>query len=253
MSLHVVVFAKVVPDYEVPASDFELTEGRAHKRYTRMIGLYDENAIELGVQLKEKYSAQLTIVSYGLEDDIPVLRKALAMGGDKLVLVTGASDDPNVITENLKMALNQIDEVDLVLAGRQSADLDRGVVPGMMAEKLGFIYIPQVSNLTSENGGWHVSQITETSIRELRFGGKGILSITSVPENVPRIPAVRQIFAAKKKGVEKYPEIAADPIEAKEISVEIPVMETVCEFLPMDDTKETARLLLSKLREERLI
>lgn len=254
MSLHIVVFAKVVPDYEVPASDFELTEGRAHKRYTRMIGLYDENAIELGVQLKEKYSAQLTIISYGIEDDISVLRKALAMGGDKLVLVTGASDDPNVIAENLKMALNQIDEVDLILAGRQSADLDRGVVPGMMAEKLGFIYIPQVSNLTRENGGWHVTQITETSIRELRFGGKGVLSITSVPENVPRIPAVRQIFAAKKKGVDKYPEIEAESIGAKEISVEIPVMESECEFLSVeDDPKDTARMLISKLREERVI
>ena len=82
--MHIAVLAKVVPDYEVPAGDFELAGNRAHSRYTRMIGLYDENAIETGIQMKEKYGAELSVISYGSGDDVPILRKAIAMGADDL-------------------------------------------------------------------------------------------------------------------------------------------------------------------------
>ena len=251
--MHIAVLAKVVPDYEVPAVDFELLNNRAHDRYTRMMGLYDENAIEVGVQLKEKYSESLTIISYGDEKDVQFLRKAVAMGGEKLILVIGKSDDAAVIAANLKMAIESLNDVDLILAGQQSADMDRGVVHSILAEMLGYIFIPQVSRIEKDNGGWKVTQITETGSCELRFSGKGVLSITSVPENVPRIPAVRNIFAAKKKPVEKIPEIESPEMKIDEISVEIPKMESVCEFLPTDDLDETARTLLARLREERYL
>ncbi|WP_207680072.1 electron transfer flavoprotein beta subunit/FixA family protein [Desulfonema magnum] len=251
--MHIAVLAKVVPDYEVPAGDFELSDNRAHSRYTRMMGLYDENAIETGVQLKEKYSASLTIISYGAEDDIPVLRKAIAMGAEKLVLVTGQSDDASVIAANLKMAIDNLGDVDLILAGQQSADMDRGVVHGTLAEMLGLTFIPQVSKIESENGGWKISQLTETGSRDLQFNGKGVFSITSIPENVPRIPAVRAIFAAKKKPVEKVAEVESNAMGIEEVSVEIPTMDSVCEFLPVEDVGETVKTLLTKLREERYL
>ena len=251
--MHIAVLAKVVPDYEVPSADFELVDNRAHPRYTRMIGLYDENAIEVGVQLKEKYSASLTIISYGQKNDIQFLRKAIAMGGDKLVLVEGRSDDPFIIAANLKNAIEQLGEVDLVLGGRQSADMDRGVVPGVLAGMLDFPFIPQASNVENEDGAWKVTQITETGRREMQLSGNCVLSITSIPENVPRIPAVRAIFAAKKKPVDKVPEIQTDTMGISEISVEIPKMESVCEFVPADDMSEAAKVLLKKLKEERYL
>ena len=251
--MHIAVLAKVVPDYEVPSADFELVENRAHPRYTRMIGLYDENAIEVGVQLKEKYSASLTIISYGQKNDIQFLRKAIAMGGDKLVHVEGHSDDPFIIAANLKNAIEHLGEVDLVLGGRQSADMDRGVVPGVLAGMLDFPFIPQASNVENEDGAWKVTQITETGRREMQLSGNCVLSITSIPENVPRIPAVRAIFAAKKKPVDKVPEIQTDIMRLSELSVEIPKMESVCEFVPADDMSEAAKVLLKKLKEERYL
>lgn len=251
--MHIAVLAKVVPDYEVPAGDFELVDGRAHSRYMRMIGLYDENAIETGVQLKEKYNASLSIISYGKSEDIPVLRKAVAMGGDTLSLVMGESDDPYVIAANLKMALENLDDVDLVLAGQQSADMDRGIVHSILAEMMGYTFLPKIAHIESNGGTWKVRQIPENGTRELHFSGKGVLSITSIPENVPRIPAVRAIFAAKKKPVEKMDGIDATPMNAAELSVAIPKMETVCEFLPIEDMGDTARTLLTKLREGRYL
>ena len=84
----------------------------------------------------------------------------------------------------------------------------------------------------------------ENGSRQMKFSGKGVLSITSIPENVPRIPVVRAIFAAKKKPVEKIEGIAGSPMGVSEISVEIPKMESVCEFLPLDDMNETSKILL---------
>lgn len=251
--MHIAVLAKVVPDYEVPAGDFELTGGRAHSRYKRMIGLYDENAIESAVQLKEAYGARLSIISYGSTDDIAILRKAIAMGGDSLNMVLGDADDPFVIAANLKMAIEKLGDVDLVLAGQQSADMDRGVVHSILAGMLDYPFLSQISKIKSEADRWTVSQIHENGIRELGFTGRGVLSVTSIPENVPRIPVVRAIFAAKKKPVEKIDGIPGTPMNVTQLSVEIPKMESVCEFLPLDDMQETSKILLSKLREARYL
>ncbi len=251
--MHIAVLAKVVPDYEVPASDFELTDGRAHSRYKRMIGLYDENAIETGVQLKDAHKAKLSIISYGSTDDIAILRKAIAMGGDSLHLVLGDADDPFVIAANLKMAIETLGDVDLVLAGQQSADMDRGVVHGILAGMMGTPFLSQISRINADGDRWTVTQIHENGTRELEFTGKGVLSITSIPENVPRIPVVRAIFAAKKKPVEKIEGIQSEPMSVVQEAVEIPKVESVCEFLPLDDIEETSKILLSKLREERYL
>jgi len=251
--MHIVALAKVVPDYEVPSGDFELANNRAHARYKRMIGLYDENALETGVQLKEKYSGTLTVISYGTEDDVPVLRKALAMGADKLLLVTGKSDDAFVSAANLKMAVQKLEHVDLILAGQQSADMDRGLVHGMVAQMLGHPFIPQVSSIEHDSGQWKVDQITETGVRKLAFTGTALLSITSVPGNIPRIPAVRDIFAAKKKPVDKLAPEGCGQMDLTELSVEIPKLTSICEFLPVDDFSSMAKTLLRKLKEERYI
>jgi electron transfer flavoprotein beta subunit len=251
--MHIIVLAKVVPDYEVPSADFELVGNRAHPRYTRMVGMYDENAVELGVQLKEKYDAELTIVSYGQNDDVQFLRKTLAMGGDKLVIVEGNSDDPFVIATNLKEAIATLGEIDLILAGRQSSDMDRGVVPGLVAGMLDYPYIPMACTVESMADGWKVSQLTETGKRLMKLSGKAVLSITSIPENVPRIPAVKAIFGAKKKPVDKLPEIGAKKMAIAEVSVKIPKMESVCELIPAEDMEEAARVLLRRLKEERYL
>jgi electron transfer flavoprotein beta subunit len=251
--MHIAVLAKVVPDYEVPSVDFELSSNRAHERFSRMLGLYDENAIETAIQLKEATSASLTLISYGQESDVQFLRKAAAMGADQLILVKGNSDDAAVIAQNLMLAVQHLGDVDLILAGQQSADMDRGVVPGILAQKLSAAFNPQVGYVAHKDGQWAVTQITATGKRDLEFKGLGVLSITSIPENVPRIPAVRAIFAAKKKPVIKLEATDQGKMALTELEVTIPRMESVCEFIPVEDLGQAVKTLLSRLTEERYI
>lgn len=251
--MHIAVLAKVVPDYEVPSTDFELSDSRAHEKFSRMMGLYDENAIETGIQLKDKTSGTLTIISYGSDKDVQFLRKGVAMGADQLILVKGASDDAAVIAANLKAAVDHLENVDLVLAGQQSADMDRGLVPGILAQMMDAPFIPQVGYIEHGDTNVRVSQITATGKRELEFQGTGVLSITSIPENVPRIPAVRAIFAAKKKKVVTLDGTDATPAALEEISVDIPKIDSVCEFIDAEDPNEAVKNLLTRLTEERYI
>ena len=251
--MHSVVLAKVVPDYLVPSMDFELKDNRAHERFSRMLGLYDENAVETAIQLKEKISASLSLISFGSENDVQFLRKAAAMGVDQLILVKGQSDDAAVIARNLMAAVRTLGPVDLILAGQQSADMDRGVVPGILAQMLEIPFIPQIGYIASKGGEWAVTQITATGRRELEFKGPGVLSITSIPENVPRIPVVRAIFAAKKKPVTKLESVDQGKMAMKELGVEIPKVKSVCEFIDVEDMNEAAKKLLTRLTEERYI
>jgi electron transfer flavoprotein beta subunit len=131
--------------------------------------------------------------------------------------------------------------------------MDRGIVHSILAGMLGYSFLPQVAGIESDGDGWQVRQMHENGSRQMKFSGKGVLSITSIPENVPRIPVVRAIFAAKKKPVEKIEGITGSPMGVSEVSVEIPKMESICEFLPLDDMSATSKILLSRLREERYL
>ncbi len=251
--MHIAVLAKVVPDYLVPSMDFELSNNRAHERFSRMLGLYDENAIETGIQIKEKNSGSLSLISYGSEKDIQFLRKGAAMGADQLILVKGTSDDAAVIAGNLMAAIQSLGNVDLVLAGQQSADMDRGVVPGILAQMLEVPFIPQIGYVEYHDDSWTVTQIASQGKRELKFSGPGVLSITSIPENVPRIPAVRAIFSAKKKPVVKLESVDQEKMALNELEVIIPKSEYVCEFIDTEDPEQAARTLITRLNEERYL
>jgi electron transfer flavoprotein beta subunit len=60
-------------------------------------------------------------------------------------------------------------------------------------------------------------------------------------------------MAAKKKPVEEFTEIESEKMSAREISVEIPKMESACEVIPVEDLDQTAAMLVKRLKEERYL
>ncbi len=250
--MKIAVLAKVVSDYEIPSSDFELDGNRIKDRYNKMIGLYDEHAVELAIQVAEKYGAEVEIISYGSKSDVAVLRKALAMGASSLTMIEGNDDDPVVIASECVKVIRE-KQHDLILAGRQSSDLERGVVPALVASMLSFPYIPIVKQISvNENELILIKQI-KGGILKLKAATPVVLSITDDPTNVPRIPAVRGILQAKRKPVNILTADSSNDSAMKEISVEIPNLEYQCEILPSDDIHEAADLLINNLKKEHLL
>ena len=251
--MNIVSLAKVVPDYEISANEFEIENNRAHKRYNRMIGLYDESALELAIQLKEKYEGDIKVISYCNAKDVPVLRKAIAMGCDDLIAICGEEEDPEVIASNLVMAIEKIGKVDIILAGRQSSDLDRGIIPGYLAGKLNIPFIPNIIKVEKKENKFMVTQVSEKGTNVLIVKRPVVLSITDDISIKPRIPKVKGILMAKKKSVEILEEKRKKGLSIKEIKVEIPKNEYFCEILPLENVDETASLLWKKLKEEKYI
>jgi len=175
-----------------------------------IINPYDEFAVEACLRLKEKNGGEVIVVSVGPDTHKETLRKALAMGADRAVLLKdGGPRDSFGIAAALAEYLKD-QSPDLVCFGKQSVDGDDAAVGGMTAELLGLPSISVVVALT----------IDGTSVRAEREieGGKEIVSavlpcvITAQKGlNEPRYPSLKGIMGAKNKPIEERPATVVAP------------------------------------------
>src|SRR5690606_13883693 len=139
-------------------------------------------------------------------DAEPVIRKALAMGGDEAIRIDTESNDPYVVAAQIA-EYAKCESYDLVLCGKESIDYKIGVVGGMLADMFDINYIVIATKLDIADG-------TATVSREIE-GGEEIDS-SSLPLVVScqkgmseaRIPNMRGIMAARTKPLKVVP--AAD-------------------------------------------
>jgi len=176
-----------------------------------IINPYDEFAIEEGLRLKEKFGGEVVFISVGGEGVKETIRKALAMGGDRAILVKDDSiRDSYAVAKALADVLREVTP-DIILFGKQSVDYDDALVGGMVAEMLG---LPSVSVVVK-------LEITDDKViceREIE-GGKETVE-TKLPVvitaqkglNEPRYPSLKGIMAAKSKPIQ---EIHPEAIESK--------------------------------------
>ena len=178
---------------------------------TYVISPYDEFAVEECLRLKEKNGGDVTVISLGGDAHKETLRKALAMGADKGVLLKddGARDSFGV-ARALADYLKEISP-DIVFFGKQSVDYDDSAVGVMVAEMLGLPSVSVVVKLDIAGG-------KATAEREIE-GGREVVE-TTIPAvftaqkglNEPRYPSLKGIMSAKSKPIEERP---ASPVTAK--------------------------------------
>jgi len=139
-------------------------------------------------------------VSLGAGRALESLRKGLAMGADRAVLVSddGAAGSDLVATTNILAEALKAESPDLVLFGQQATDGDGAVLWASVADRLRMPVISQISELTVENG-------TATAKRQTEFGYDTIAAplpaVLAVADslNEPRYPSLKGIMGAKKK------------------------------------------------------
>jgi electron transfer flavoprotein beta subunit len=178
---------------------------------TYVISPYDEFAIEECLRLKEKNGGDVTAISLGGDAHKETLRKALAMGVDKAVLLKEDDvRDSFGVAHALADYLKELSP-DVVFFGKQSVDYDDGAVGVMVAEMLGLPSVSVVVKLEIANG-------KATAEREIE-GGREVVE-TSLPAvftaqkglNEPRYPSLKGIMASKSKPIEERP---ASGVQAK--------------------------------------
>ena len=165
-----------------------------------VINPYDEFCLTRAMWFKENQGASVTVVNVGDASTEPTLRKALAIGADDAIRVnTNPIDGLQVAKELAEVVKNG--GYDLVLAGKESADYNGQMVPGMLASLLDFNFVNACVHL--ELDGTNAKAVREidggnetlsTSLPLVVGGQKGL-----VEEKDLRIPNMRGIMMARKK------------------------------------------------------
>src|SRR6266550_5935282 len=116
---------------------------------------FDVHAVEEALKLRDASGdGEVVIVSLGPERALEAMRKALAMGADRVVLVSdeAAAGSDLVATSRILAAALAREEPDLVLFGQQASDSDGAVLWAAVADRLQQPLISQVAELTHEDG-----------------------------------------------------------------------------------------------------
>jgi electron transfer flavoprotein beta subunit len=167
-----------------------------------MLAPYDEIAVEEGLRMREKFTGDVTVISLGNDKHKEALRKALAMGADKAVLVKDESErDSYGVAVGLAAALKPL-APDVILFGKQSIDYDDAQVGTLVAEMLGMPSVNVVVKIEIQDGkaicvreieGGH--ETVEVTLPAVFLAQKGL--------NDPRYPSLKGIMAAKNKPIEE--------------------------------------------------
>jgi electron transfer flavoprotein beta subunit len=176
------------------------------------ISSYDELAIELALRLKEKHGGETVGISVDPEGSDLALRKALAIGLDRGILVKGGTNfDSHAVAQILAGVLKGR-AFDLLLFGKQAIDDDAYQVPTIVAHLLG---LPRVNVCTA----LEIDGARAKCRRQIEGGEESIeLSLpcaVSVQKGVngihdKRFPTMKGIMGSKTKPVESLP---APPFE----------------------------------------
>jgi electron transfer flavoprotein beta subunit len=209
---------------------------------TFIINPYDEwYALVRALELKEADTATAVhLVTVGKADAEPVIRKALALGGDEAIRIDTDSNEPYMVAAQIAEYAKS-GGYDLVLCGKESIDYNSGVVGGMLAELLDMNYLGFAAKIDIEG-------TTATVKREIEGGEETdsceLPLVISCQKGVAeaRIPNMRGIMAARTKPLKVIPPAAIDALSAI-VSYELPPAKSGVKMVAADNMDELVSLL----------
>ena len=165
----------------------------------------DLNAVEEALRLKEAGGdGEVVVVSLGPAKAMESLRKALAMGADRAVLVAddAAAGSDLVATSRALAAALEREGADLVLFGQQSSDSDGAVLWAAVADRLRRPLVSQVAELKVDGGRLTGKRQTEFGYDVIAAPLPAVVAVSDAI-NEPRYPSLKGIMGAKKKPAEE--------------------------------------------------
>jgi electron transfer flavoprotein beta subunit len=162
---------------------------------------FDVNAVEEALRVRDATAeGEVVIVSFGPERALEAMRRALAMGADRVVLVAdeGAAGSDLVATSRVLAAALEREGADLVLFGQQANDADGAVLWAAVADRLQQPLISQVAELTLEDGKARGKRQTEYGYDVIDAPLPALVAVSDAI-NEPRYPSLKGIMGAKKK------------------------------------------------------
>jgi electron transfer flavoprotein beta subunit len=165
------------------------------------LNAFDSNAVEEALRLKDATGdGEVVVVSLGPQKVQDALRKSLAMGADRAVLVSddaAAGSDLVATSYALAKALER-ERADLVLFGQQAADSDGAVLWAAVADRLRRPLVSQAAEVTHADGKLTVKRQTEFGYDVIEAPLPAVVAVSDAI-NEPRYPSLKGIMGAKSK------------------------------------------------------
>jgi electron transfer flavoprotein beta subunit len=266
MPVNMIVCCKQVPDPEVPPAVFKVVNNKMSlpPDVKPVIGQYEEFALEAALKIKDTAGGKITVLALGNKFVRDVIKKALAVGSDELILLEDEAfeDGDSWATANaLATAIKKIGEYDLVFCGRQSSDWDAGQVGPGIAEILGIPAVSLARKVQVSDGKAMVEQVIPDGYRSVEVVLPALITITS-ELGALRYPTLKGIMAAGKKQpvVWKPADIGLEPAQvgaagrrSKLDKLFQPVKEGKCEIIGGETPEEAGTNLAVRLKEAKLL
>ena len=207
-----------------------------------IINPFDEwYALVKAIELKEKDpSATIHLVTVGTADAEPIIRKALALGGDEAIRINIQSNDSFVVASQIA-AIAKEGGYDLILTGKETIDYNSACIGSMLSGLLDLPYVSLANQMTL-NGN------TATVQREIEGGEETcevvLPAIVSCQKGMAeqRIPNMRGIMAARTKPLKVVEPIAVQATTSIK-NYDLPPAKSGVKLVAADNVEELVRLL----------
>jgi electron transfer flavoprotein beta subunit len=203
---------------------------------------YDEwYALVRAIEIKEKDpSAVVHLINVGGVDCEPVIRKALALGGDEAIRINAEPKDSYFVAAQIA-AVAKEGVYDLILTGKETIDFNGASVGGMLAAILAMPFISLAAKL-------ELAGTVATVVREIEGGEETVE--TKLPMVLgcqkgmaeQRIPNMKGIMGARSKPLKVRESVEVDAL-TEIISFELPPSKKGVKMIPADHPEELVRLL----------
>jgi electron transfer flavoprotein beta subunit len=183
-----------------------------------IINPFDEFAVEEGLLLREKYGGEVHVISMGPPQAIDVLKNALAVGADKVYLVSDrafAGADTLATAYTLAKTIEMIGGVDLIICGKQAIDGDTAQVGPGIATRLGMpqlTYVSKIREVDLSNKKIVVERMLEIGKEVVESSLPALITVVK-DINEPRLPS---LLGIKKAAKAQIPTLTAKDIKADE-------------------------------------
>jgi electron transfer flavoprotein beta subunit len=222
---------------------------------------FDANAVEEALRLKGDSDTEVVVLSLGPAKAADSLRKALAMGADRAVLVSddAAAGSDLVATSVVLAKTLERENADLVLFGQQASDADGAVLWAAVAERLRRPVVSQVAELKLQDGSLRLKRQTEFGYDVIEAPLPAVIAVSDAI-NEPRYPSLKGIMGAKKKPFDTLSlrDIGVDPTEAGEAGSKTEVLAlgeppSRGDARKIEDDGSAAQQIIDFLAEKRLV
>jgi electron transfer flavoprotein beta subunit len=201
--MKIAVCCKFIPD-----PNLELRVDPELKRLVRdpsqsILDPGDEFGVETALKLVEEYGGEVVAVSMGPEAADSALRRAMAMGVDRAILISdpGLEGSDVLTTASVLASVIAGEEPDLVICATESTDAYTGMTPGVLAAILHLPQVTFVRSITIDGDQLTAQRDYENGYQTVQTNLPALITVTaSIAE--PRYPSFKGMMQAKKKPID---------------------------------------------------